>query len=101
MKRVLQLPPSRFGLPLVCSSLAGRVTDIGVFLPCGAGCRWCVPRWRGGLPMRGVRGGASVLARGTLAICDESVEEWGCHQGCYDRHDHEASEDFFADDSSF
>ena len=82
------------------SSLTGRVA-IGDFFPCGAGCRWCAPRWRGGLPMRGGSGGASVLARGTLAICDESVEEWGCHQGCYDRHDHEASEEFFADDSSF
>jgi hypothetical protein len=38
MERVLQLPPLRFGLPLVRSSPAGRVAD-GVLLVGGAGCR--------------------------------------------------------------
>jgi len=36
-----------------------------------------------------------------VAVGDESVEEGGCHQGCYDCHDHEAGKEFFADDPSF
>jgi len=36
-----------------------------------------------------------------VAVGDESVEEGGCHQGCYDCHDHETGEEFFADDPSF
>ena len=47
--------------------------------------------------------GSALLTNGLrrVAVGDESVEEGGCHQGCYDCHDHETGEEFFADDPSF